>query len=137
MFADVLQNSCSKDFAKFTRKHLCWVTFLIKLWLTLLKKRLRDRCFAIFLKTPFFTDTSPPSTASVCKLTETFRITSSQHEENYYCIITPIISATFTSMTYNMDFRNFAFTKITDLQNFEKALIQQDSINPQSHPLTH
>ena len=49
-----------KNFAKFTRKHLCWSLFLNKVAglspATLLKKRLQQRCsmnFTKFLKPPF------------------------------------------------------------------------------------
>ena len=53
-----------KDFAKFTRKHLCQGLFFNKVAelrpTTLLKKRLWLRCFHVnfakFLRTPFFTE---------------------------------------------------------------------------------
>ena len=59
-FADVLQIGALKKFTIFTRRHLCWSLFLIKLQdfrpATLLKK-LQDRCFLVniakFLRTPF------------------------------------------------------------------------------------
>ena len=39
-FADVLHNRCSKNFAIFTGKRLCWSLFLIKLYL----KKLCEYC---------------------------------------------------------------------------------------------
>ena len=57
--ADVLQNKCSKNFANFTGKPLCWSLFLkscrVEAW-NIIKKRLQHKCFPVnilkFLKTP-------------------------------------------------------------------------------------
>ena len=52
------------NFAKFTRKHLCWILFFNKVAVlrpaTVLKKRLQYRCFPVnfgkFSRTTFFTE---------------------------------------------------------------------------------
>ena len=52
------------NFAKFTRKHLCWILFFNKVTVlrpaTVLKKRLQYRCFPVnfgkFSRTTFFTE---------------------------------------------------------------------------------
>ena len=60
-----------KDFPKFTGKHFCRALFFNKITAqrpaTLLKKRIRNRCFPMnfvkFLKTTFYR--TPPATVSV------------------------------------------------------------------------
>ena len=64
-FADVLQNRCSKNFANFTGKPLCWSLFLkscrVEAW-NIIKKRLQRKCFPVkfakFLRTPFLQNTT-------------------------------------------------------------------------------
>ena len=55
----LFKNSVLKNFVNFTRKHLRWNLFLMKLKAcNFIKKRLRRRCFPVkyakFLRTPFF-----------------------------------------------------------------------------------
>ena len=67
-FADVLQNRCSKNFANFTGKHLCWSLFLKRLQVEALQHyQNKHRCFScevreIFQDTFFYR--TPPVAAS-------------------------------------------------------------------------
>ena len=92
-----------KNFAIFTRKHLCWRLFLIKLQVfrpaTLLKRDFKDRCFPVniakFLRTAFSrnTDGRLLLEMSDVKLQKLYRIATMV--ESIFSKLAALESATF------------------------------------------
>ena len=76
VYSFVLSNRCSENFAKFTREHMPRSLFFSKVSglrpSTLLKKRLRRRCFSMnfekFLRTRFFYRTPPVAASEALSL---------------------------------------------------------------------